>query len=166
MSATEILTGERVLRMAMELELTGQVFYEVAAWRCGRNRLREEQLLLRLAADEERHYLTFREMLGSFLDRTGREAPPLSERLQHRVRKLFADRIVPDPVNTWERARLSDVLEVLDLAVETELESVGFYADVLLEVTGDEDRAVLERIIDEESTHASELLKARNALVG
>ena len=151
-----VFTGDEVFQIAMELEETGQVFYEALAAACGD--LKVAELCHRLARQEIDHYNKFKLLRERLASRPA--SHPLTWEEMDFAQALINDRVVPDPAKARELAVKGSVAEALDLAIKLEKDSILFYMDVLPAVDGD-DAAAIRQIIAEEKRHAQELIFAR-----
>ena len=156
--------AEQVLEIAIELEKTGQVFYEVVASGCTRENQRVANLLMRLAAEEEDHLKFFEEMLGELVSSTGHTPTPLLPTQQQYVMEMLNEQIVPDPIAARRKAADCTVAEALDIAIAMERASVAFYTGILLTDANEQDTAVIEKIIAAEKKHEEELLDSLRQL--
>lgn len=160
----ETFNAEQVLKIAMELEKTGQVFYEVVASGCTWENQRVAKLLIRLAAEEEDHLRDFERMLGELVRRTGHTLTPLLPQQQQYVMEMLNEQIIPDPIAARRKAGDCTVAEALDLGIAMERASVAFYTGVLLTDADEQDAAVIEEIIAAERKHEEDLLGSRRQL--
>jgi rubrerythrin len=158
MAMEDFLSKGRILQIAIELEVTGGVFYEVVASGCGRGNERVAKLFLRMIDEEEDHRKTFENMLNEFVEQTGQRPAPLSPEEREYVTKLLNAQVLPDPVATREKAEHCILKEAVDIAIEMERETVAFYAGVLLTATGEDDAKLVQKIIDEEKKHERDVL--------
>jgi len=158
------MNGVLALQIGMELESTGQVFYELAASSCPRQLTQIETLLVRLAKDEEDHYRTFEDLLAKHLAQAGQCVPSLSDETKQEIQQLIRERIVPDPAAAMATARKGDMLAVLDLAIELERRTREFYTENLPPATDEADLAVVQKILDEEKQHEQDLKDTRRSV--
>lgn len=158
----DLSNAEKILQIAMELEETGKVFYEVAAAGCTKSRQDDvSELFHHLAKEEDDHYKIFQRMLEELAERTQRQPVPLTDEQRKYVQDLINERIIPNPAATLEKVRHCSLAEALDIGIEMERESVAFYTGILLTVTNGQDTEIVQRIIDEEKQHESDLLDSR-----
>jgi rubrerythrin len=133
-----------VFDYAMKMEMDGKAYYEEHAAKTELPELR--QILLTLAADEQRHYEIFKAL------KEGKETvfPAESE-----------TRVLTDVRNVFERLRAqggdfqfgSEVIDVWKKAQQVEKESEDFYRGKAAEVDSDLKKNMLHRIADEEHKH-------------
>ena len=155
------LTPQRVLQIAMELEQTGQVFYEFVATGCGPRNQNVAKLFHRLAAEETHHFAIFSRMLADLEQRTGEDVPPLTAAQEEHIRDLLNGRVLPDPIAARQAAHDMTLPAALDLAIEMERNAVAFYSGVLVSALSDEDAAEVSAIIAEEQRHEDDLVESR-----
>jgi rubrerythrin len=156
-----LLEAEKLLPVAMELELTGETFYEVVSSACGRDRPAVERLFLRLAEEEREHYRPFEKMLRELPAKTDRPTAALSQEQRNNVVMLLSERVLPDPAAARDKAACCSLREALDIAMEMERRSIAFYRSILPAVANPRDADVLQRIIAEERTHETDLATTR-----
>lgn len=155
----EVFTGDEILQMAMELEETGQIFYEALAVSCRNERV--GSLCRRLAGQEQTHYNTFKRMREA---RRGEgESRAMDRQELEFVQGLINERVVPGPAAARALAAEGGLAQTLDLAVKLEKDSVRFYTKIASAVNH-EDAKVIRDVIAEEERHVRELTDARNHL--
>jgi len=152
-------TGDEIFQIAMEMEETGEVFYEAMAAAGGSEAV--ANLCRRLAGQEREHYRTFEKMRAALVTRPPDR--PLTWEEMEFDQALINDRVVPNPAEALRIASTGNLTETLDLAIRLERDSVTFYSEMLPFVAGDDAEAV-GRIIKEEQRHVEELLIARRNL--
>jgi rubrerythrin len=151
-----VYTGDEVFQIAIEMEETGEVFYESLAVGSGKESI--AGLCRRLADDERNHRLTFQRLRGSF---AAEEAPrDMGEEDQAAVQRMLNEQVVPSAAEVRKVALHGDLNEALDLAIKLEEDSVAFYEGLLASVDGRAADAVAA-IVKEEQKHVSNLQAAR-----
>jgi len=156
---SDAFTGEEVFQVAMALEETGQVFYEVLAVSCGHGRVAE--MCRRLAVQESEHYDQFKRMRQALL--AGGEATPLTSGQIELVQSMINDRVVPDPDAARRQATEGGLTETLAIAMKMERDSISFYRKLLNVVDEDGVRAI-KGIIAEEQEHIRVIAEATKSL--
>jgi rubrerythrin len=154
-----IFSADEVFQIALELEETGQVFYEALAVSS-----QDEQvsaLCRRLAEMEADHYRKFQQMRQRLISQPGQRE--LSAEEAAYTQALINDRVIPDPHQARRLAAGGSLWQMLDLAIRLENDSIGFYSRVLTTVDAADARAIA-RIIEEERAHARDLTQARRHL--
>jgi rubrerythrin len=152
-------SADEVFQIALELEQTGQVFYEALAVACGHAHVAD--LCRRLARQEAEHYRTFQRLRGSAA--SGHAPAALAPEEQEFIQTMINQRVVPDPARARRIAREGGLGKTLDLAIRMEHDSVAFYRSLLKVLDGVDAQAVAT-IIREEQKHARDLTAARRGL--
>ena len=154
------MSARGVLALALEMEETGQVFFEVVASGCGPENQRVAQLLMTLARDEADHLAKFRQMLEK-LDGAEGKSVKLTKKQQDFVRKLLKDKVLPDPIAARQVAEVASPEDALDLAIEMERNSVRLYGEILMGMSDEADKRIIENVIEEEKSHERGLSATR-----
>lgn len=154
-----VFSADEVYQIAMEMEQTGQVFYEALA--AGSDRSDVANLLRRLAAQEQDHYKQFARLRAQLATRPVSHA--LSEDEMDFAQALVTDRMIPNPQEARRIASEGSVRAALDMAINVEKDSILFYSEVLQAIDPQEAPAIRE-IIQQEKTHAQDLMIARRNL--
>jgi len=136
----------QVINVAIKMEKDGIDFYKKAADRASHPLGRE--MFLSFMRDEERHLNVFKEILADFgfsnfekyFDKTPREE----------IKTVFSQ--VKDEIKK-EVAASPGELEVLEVGMKMEEESVHFYQNWLGEVSDEKEEKLLERLVLEEKEH-------------
>lgn len=153
--AMGLFSADEVFQIALELEQTGQVFYEAVAIGC-KDRLAAE-LFRRLAQQEAEHYNRFQKMRQSL---AGAPEPMTWEGLEF-AQALINQRVIPDPRQARAAAAGATPRQALDLAIQMEKDSVLFYNEMVQVMRND--AAAIQVIIQEEKRHAQELMGLRRS---
>ena len=156
---TDAFTGEEVFQVAMALEETGQIFYEVMAVSCGHGRVAE--MCRRLAVQEADHYEQFKQMRQALP--AGSAATPLTGEQVELVQSMINEQVVPDPDQARRQATEGGLMEILEIAMRMERDSISFYGK-LLELVDDDGAKAIERIIAEEREHMRTIADASKSL--
>ena len=156
---SRLFNADEVFQIAMELEETGQVFYEALAIGAGKEPV--SALCRRLAADEARHYARFKWLRAALP--AGGPRGVLSGEEADFAQALINDRVIPNPEQARKVAARGSLREALDLAVAMEKDSVLFYEEIILVVAPAEAEGV-EQIVREEKRHVAELTLTRRDL--
>ena len=144
-----------VFDLARQMETGGGEFYRHAALKFPAPAVRA--VILKLAAMEDGHLAIFDKLKECYLrnvpaPQTERNAP-LSDYLQSWVRGYV---FTSDKKPMERLAGLTELAEVLRLAMELEKDAIAFYSG-LREMVRAEDRWVINRIIDHELMHLTTL---------
>jgi rubrerythrin len=150
-------TADEVLKLAVELEETGQVFYEVLAVSAADQRV--AGLCRRLGLAERSHLEHFTKMRRELTGRSDLPAAAEQAFAQERINS----RIVPKPREARRLAAGGALPDMLELALQMEHNSVRFYTDMLALVPSP-DQEIVRKIIAEENDHVAELELAQKDL--
>ncbi len=157
------LNLREIIEMAIQIERSGAAFY---------GRLKELEtgvesgaLFQNLEQAEHRHIKDFEGILESALTRhRGMEYPITEEALLY-LRAFASRRIFSDPEEAIRKAEaLKDIFQALDMALDFELNSVGFYREMAGLIEDPGDRASVEEMERQEKEHAATLLRMRKEL--
>ncbi len=152
-------TGDEVLQIAMEMEQTGEVFYEALAAVC-RNRPVTD-MIRKFARNEQDHYQTFKRMREERADTWPvRDLDP--DELSF-TQSLINEKVIPSPDDMRKLAASTGLADALAMAVKMEHDSIRFYQELLAGLAAS-DVEVVEQIIQEERLHQRELEEAQRAL--
>lgn len=143
--------ADEVFEMAEQIERNGGKFYRAAAEKFPE----VSQLLLELAAWEDKHVKTFKAMRAEL---SGTEAEPLvfdpDNQAQLYLQAMADEHIFnlkSDPTNELGNLKTSD--EVLKFALGIERDSIAFYAGLKESVSQRAGKDKVEAIIKEEMNH-------------
>jgi len=150
-----LYTADEAFQIALEMEETGQLFYEALAGGSGHKELVD--FFHRLVTMEREHYRKFQKLRQEY----GQPQRPMGFEQLDRVQELIAAKAIPDRAHAQQVARQGSLAASLELAILMEDLSVDFYA-ALREVVQPADAKAVSTIIEEERQHAQLL---RNALM-
>ena len=156
-------TADEIFEMAIEIERNGVVLYREAAERSSDKKTK--RMLLEMAETEDGHLETFRRMregLGSengaaIFDPDNRSVMYLQTMADARG---WEGKISP----TQELSGSETTRQIIEIALNSEKESVVFYFGLKDLVPVKADKDTVEEIIIEELGHISELLKMLKSL--
>ena len=151
--------GDEIFQMAMEMEETGEVFYEALAAATGDQAVAD--LCRLLAAQEREHYIVFKRLREKLVTRPATR--PLTWEEMDFAQTLLNERVVPSPAEAREVAQSGSLTETIDLAIRMEHDAVSFYSD-MLRCVDEADAEAVSKILEEEKRHARELKIARGHL--
>ena len=155
-----LFQAAEVLDMAIEIERQGLAFYEG----CTAARATESvaEVFEYAAEQERRHIERFAKMKRDLDEYTVPESYP-GETLGY-LRGFLKNRLYTsvDDASCSAEA-IEDEMEALEMAVELERGTIGFYSGVK-QVVRESERDVIDEIIDEEHGHIRRLLELKNAL--
>lgn len=156
-----IFSASEVLKVALEIERNGEVFYSAMAERLGDERVKE--LFKYLAGEERRHAQYFRKMeesVGEYRPR-GESYPGEWEAY---VKALAGSRIFSREMKPEELAeRVKTEVEALEMAIGAEKESILFYTE-MKQFVPESEHGVIEKIIDQEREHLVKLSSLKASL--
>lgn len=155
------LTANHTLQIAVEMERLGRTFYESLALGCGHTEI--AALAASLAKAEEEHIETFVRMRNALPpDQRG---PKLADKELFAATEVLHKKIIPGAKAVHKAVQTSDLLKVLDMAIEMETGAVAFYSTLESDVAG-LDAAVMTEIVNEEKAHVRMLQEVRRLLPG
>lgn len=147
-----------IVEIAVTIERNGEATYREAARKVGR---RDLASLLTWLADQEHEHLEWFEKLGAT---AGGPAP--SQELADKGRSMLRQ-VVGDSrfsLADVDLTQASSLAEVLDAAIELELDTAVFYQMLAAFVDGDDVVAQLEHIVEEEKRHGRLLTECLEGL--
>jgi rubrerythrin len=150
---------DEVLQIAMQAEEMARLLYEAVAAQTTNRDVRA--ICRQLAAQENGHYETFRAMKDGMARQVDSRRLSLEE--MGFVQALVQGKVVPNEAQARRLARENSLQGVLDMAIQAEKDSQGFYRQILPGVDGADAQAV-QRIIDEEKLHQQRLEQVRSRL--
>ena len=151
----EAMTADRLFQVALELEETGQIFYEALAASTGNRQV--AALARRLAQQELDHFHKFERMRRQAAQ-AGPAEPMSPDELVH-VQQLVREKVIPSEAGVRRIAATAKLGEALEVAIRMEEDSVTFYSAMLTAEGVDAD--AVRKIIDEEKAHVRTLSDAR-----
>ncbi len=133
-----------IFEYAMKMEQDGKAFYEEQAAKTDLAELKN--ILLELAADEQKHYNIFRAMKEG---RAAQFEEAKKTRIVTSVKNVFEDLKSRNQDFTFP----GDIIAAWEEAREIEKKSEDFYREKAGEVDAQEQKHILNRIADEEHKH-------------
>jgi rubrerythrin len=163
--AEKKLNLKEIIEMAIQIETAGAAFYK---------RLRElaesdetKELFRHLEEAEYHHITDFEAILKEALARPGQLNYATTEQDLLYLRASASRRIFTSPEDAVLKAEnLGDVIEAIDMALDFELRSVGFYREMADMIENPEDSASVVELQKQEKEHAAYLYRMRERLVG
>jgi len=157
-------TADEIFEMAEQIERNGAAYYREAADRAQDKETK--QMLLDMAAMEEGHLNTFQEMRKEL---SGREKEPMvfdpDNQAAMYLRTMADARSMEGRISPTKKLTGQETTkEILDIAVDSENESVVFYLNLKELVPVKAGRDKVEGIILEELSHITSLLGKLKAL--
>ena len=163
--ADKKLNLKEIIEMAIQIETAGAAFY---------NRLRElvesdeaKELFEHLEKAEYQPIEDFEAILKEALARPGSHEYATTEVDLLYLRAFASRRIFTSPEDAISKAEnLKDVIEAIDMALDFELKSVGFYRELADMIENREDSASVTELEKQEKEHAAYLYRVRERITG
>ena len=158
-------TGKEVLDMAVRIEENGMRFYADAAKGAKSKDLRE--LFKALSEDEGTHIKMFLELRKVLVgDDPSAGFDPYLEEAQQYLKSMADTEVFTNPEAGKEAARsLKDEQEAISMAIGMEKDSLLFYYE-LERMIREQDRKVIESLIEQEKDHVRKLQNLQSLLFG
>ena len=159
------LNLKEIIEMAIQIENAGAAFYK---------RLRElaksdetKELFGHLEEAEYQHIIDFENILKEALARPGRLEYATTEQDLLYLRAFASRRIFTSPEDAVTKAEnLGDVIEAIDMALDFELRSVGFFREMTDLIENPDDSASVMELEKQEKEHAAYLYRMRERIEG
>jgi len=159
------LNLKEIIEMAIQIETAGAAFYR---------RLRElaesdetRELFGHLEEAEYQHIEDFEAILKEALARPGQLEYATTEENLLYLRAFASRRIFTSPEDAVSKAEnLDDVIEAIDMALDFELRSVGFYREMADMIENPDDSASVKALEKQEKEHAAYLYRVRERIEG
>ena len=159
------LNLKEIIEMAIQIETAGAAFY---------SRLRElsesdetRELFGNLEEEEYKHIEDFKAILDKSLARPGKLEYSTTEEDLLYLRAFASRRIFTSPEDAVRKAEnLDNVIEAIDLALDFEIRSAGFYREMAGLIESPDDRASISELERQEKEHAAYLYRMREELSG
>jgi rubrerythrin len=148
----EKLTIEDILGMAVRTEIQGRKFYLKLAEQVTNSEVKSK--IVSLADDEKRHERIIVDLYRQILGKEPRDLP---------------DKGVPDILSAIQSMNIkekTELLQLLDMAIEAELISAKFYARGARITDDSKTVKVFEQLAEEEDGHYNMLMAEKSALSG
>lgn len=148
----EDMNLEEVLGLAVKTEIQGRKFYSILSEKVVHPVVKKK--IISLAEDEKRHE---RIMVDLYRKTLGKEPKDLPEKG------------IPDIVGAISAMKIDDksqLLQVLDMAIEAELVAAGFYQRGATLTQDSQTRRIFEQLEKEEDSHYNFLVAEKSALSG
>lgn len=146
--------------MAIETERQGLAFYRSCAVARASERVAE---VFEYAAEQERRHIDLFTQMKADLDQYTVPESYVGETLAY-VRTFVGERIFSDvDAAACAAEAMEDEFEAIDMALELERRSIGFYTG-LREVVRESEQDTIDEIIAEEHRHIRRLLRLRHEL--
>ncbi len=146
--------GKEVLEVAIVIERDGRSFYQFMAKQAKGSEVWDTFTFL--AAEEQRHEETFREMLNRLGGYQPAETYP-GEHYQYIKDLAHSEIFVGDRVRAVLASEIAGYDETLEIAIGFEKDSILLYSEIRGFVPKD-DQDIVEKVIEEEKKHLSQLM--------
>lgn len=155
-----------MLKLAMEMEETLQVCYELLGTATSWPGQPVPKFLLEFAAEEDEHYRTFHKMLEELGPENLDPYYPADPAMRDYIHTLLRA-VTPSPQAVEEMIRQQKLTlpEAYDMVIATERATIVFYTGMLPSLDKPEDIRTLQQIISEEKKHEEDLLARRATVV-
>lgn len=155
------------LQIAMELEESLQVSYEILADVLNKPGEPAPKFLAEFAAEEDRHYKVFQQMLLDLKSDHDCLSMDLTDEQRLEFSKLIKSNVHPSLTAVKEFVLRKDITieSAFDMALQTERDTILFYSGMLIAMAGSPDATVVKNILDEERKHEQDLLRRRQETV-
>lgn len=148
-------SADDVFEIAVDLEARGERFYLAAASKTTNEDVRK--LFIALARDEIKHAARFEVQRSKRRTRLGGEGSAASERWLRDYLRSWSEGEAFDGEDLDAFAATRDVMEVLNKALELEVEVVTFFLHMRQFMPSDEEAAWVDEILREEDHHCRKI---------
>lgn len=161
--ADKKLNLKEIIEMAIQIETTGAAFYKRMRTLADSDEAKE--LFGHLEEEEYAHIKDFKAILEKSLARPGKLEYSTTEEDLLYLRAFASRRIFASPEDAVSKAEnLDNVFEAIDLALDFEIRSAGFYREMADLIESPDDRASVSELEKQEKGHAAHLYKMREKL--
>ena len=159
------LNLKEIIEMAIQIETAGAAFYRRLRELAESNETRE--LFGHLEEAEYQHIRDFEGVLKEAMARPGQLEYATTEEDLLYLRASASRRIFTSPEDAVAKAEnFGDVIEAIDMALDFELRSVGFYREMADMIENPDDRASVTELEKQEKEHAAYLYRMRERIEG
>jgi len=152
----EIFNIDEVFEIAEQIERNGARFYRKAATLFEASRAKN--VLLDLAAMEDRHEKLFKEMRQELKKKAGKQDSYIDEEPARYLKAVAGGYVFPINVDPSERLKADESLkDILDFAIGIEKDSIVFYLGLREAMPEELGRFDISKIIKEELRHITVL---------
>ena len=158
------LNLKEIIEMAIQIETSGAAFYKRLKELATSDESRD--LFEYLEKAEYVHIKDFEAILAAALARPGRHEYSITDTDLLYLRAFASRRIFSSPEDAVNKAEnLDNVIEAIDMALDFELKSVGFYREMADMIEIPEDSASVKELEKQEKEHAAYLYRVRERIV-
>ena len=163
--ADKKLNLEEIIEMALQIETSGAAFYKRLREMAGSEEARD--LFGHLERAEYKHIEDIKAIMQKALSRHDQHEYATTEEDLLYLRAFASRRIFTSPEDAVSKAEgISDVTEAIDLALDFELKSVGFYREMGDMIENPDDSASVLELEEQEKGHAAYLYRMRERITG
>ena len=163
--ADKKLNLKEIIEMAIQIETAGAAFYKKLNELAETDETRE--LFSHLEKAEYKHIEDFETILKEALSRPGQHEYATTEVDLLYLRAFASRRIFTSTEDAVNKAEdLSDVIEAINMALDFELKSVGFYREIADMIENPDDSASVSELEKQEKEHAAYLYRVRERIEG
>jgi rubrerythrin len=145
-----------VVEMAMELERSGEIYYQTVAEKATSPEV--QALFKDLAEQEQHHYEAFKQLSRTVWDTAANPEETWDEYLKYLQATIQSAFFEGADKALALAEQVEDEREAVEMAMDFEKETMLFFYELRDKVSG-ADQSVVRRIIDEERTHVRRLAK-------
>ena len=157
------LNLKEIIEMAIQIENAGAAFYKRLRELAKSDETRER--FGHLEEAEYQHIIDFETILKEALARPGRLEYATTEQDLLYLRAFASRRIFTSPEDAVIKAEnLGNVIEAIDMALDFELRSVGFFREMTDLIENPDDSASVTELEKQEKEHAAYLYRVRERI--
>lgn len=157
------LNLKEIVEMAIQIETAGAAFYKKMAETVDSEEAKK--LFRHLENAEYKHIEDFQAILKKVLSRHDQHDYATTEEDLFYLRAFASRRIFKNPEDALRKAEeTGDVIEGINLALDFEIESAGFYREMADMIEDPDDRASVLELERQEKRHAANLYQMREKL--
>jgi len=159
------LNLKEIIEMAIQIETAGAAFYKRLSELAESDEAKE--LFEHLEEAEYRHIEDFETVLDGAISRHGQHEYATTETDLLYLRAFASRRIFTSPEDAVKKAEdLNEVINAIDMALDFELRSAGFFREMAGMIESPEDRASVTELEKQEKEHIAYLYRVRERIMG
>ncbi|MFZ5639363.1 MAG: ferritin-like domain-containing protein [Bacillota bacterium] len=150
--AASVLTGKDIARMAVAIEERGVAFYTRAAENFREQRI--SQTFIKLAEEEKEHAQIFRRLFAGEKEEDNVFDPAVAKY----IKSILESTVFPakEPGENM-LAGITTAQQALAVGIQAEKDAILFYQELYQNVTSEEARNTLSKLLEEEKMHLIDL---------
>jgi rubrerythrin len=158
----EQFSKNEAIELAIQIEREGKEFFDAVAKAASEEEVRN--VFRWLAAEETRHMQVF-ESMREETERLALSGPYDWEEVGRYLRAMVQERVFPGVEEASKVARgMKDLGRVFRFALQIEKDNILYFHE-LRDFVAEQDRGVLNRLIEEEKSHIRRLVELRNRMM-